>query len=79
MDLQTRTLDLSLGSPKAPPSSPCLKSHTGEAHRVRSVSADCSNNASAGKSNNVVSPFKIVRSASVDGANRSVTTYKIER
>ena len=26
-----------------------------------------------------MSPFKIVRSASVDGANRSVTTYKVER
>ena len=51
---------LSPGSPNAPPNSPCLKSHMGEAHRVRSVSVECLNNASADKSNNVVSPFKIV-------------------
>ena len=52
-DQETRSRDiseveyLSPGSPNAPPNSPCLKSHTGEAHRVRSVSADCSNDARA--------------------------------
>ena len=67
------------GPVNTPSNSPSLKSHTRKVHRVRSVSVDYSNNDSSNNSNNVVSPFKIVRSASVDGANRCVTTYKIER